>query len=385
MANRPRILLAIAFYNGRAFVPRVLDSAKHIHSERADVDVLVLDDCSPEPGFSELLAKACAERDIYYYRSPRNLGIVRNVNLGLLAAVKKDYDFVIISNSDVIYSKQVVDSLLETYASDPTIGSVTAWSNNVSIYSLPNADPDFNLANQDVVDWLAASLAGNWRGAAVDVPAGISFCILIPTRVVREVGLMDPVFGRGYCEETDWTLRSLAAGYRVALAPSAFVYHQGRGSTLAAGMVSGGHSTVPANEAVIDYRYPLFRSQVDAFVNGGILTRLRTSAVLGILRDAGQQYGYEVDVSWLPGKQSDGGVRVVCTPNDLKPVIRAFFKGFEEEIPNDFGRPGDSIRRFFSADPKAVSVRVRGTNSRSIADTFGVSAAPGCASYPERV
>ena len=126
----------------------------------------------------------------------------------------------------------------------------------MSIYSLPNHDPDRFLSDQGVVNWISATLAGEFGNATIDVPAGISFCICMPVPVITEVGLMDPVFGRGYCEETDWSLRSAAAGYRVTLSPSAFVYHQGHGSTLAAGMVAGGHSTVPENEAVIDLRYP---------------------------------------------------------------------------------------------------------------------------------
>ena len=150
---RPRVLLAITVYNGRAFVPRCLTSAKGLETPSADVDVLVLDDCSPEPGFSELIAEQCKRQGIYYYRTPRNLGIVRNVNMGLLAAVEKGYDYVIISNSDVIYSKQTVEMLLAASRSSPRIGSVTAWSNNVSIFSIPN------VGHYSIVEDL---IAGRW-------------------------------------------------------------------------------------------------------------------------------------------------------------------------------------------------------------------------------
>src|SRR6266699_578429 len=100
---RARALLAITVYNGRDFVPRCLQSTKSISTEVADLDVLVLDDASPEPGWSEELELLCSSLSVGYYRSPRNLGIPRNVNLGLLRARYADYDYVIVSNSDVIY------------------------------------------------------------------------------------------------------------------------------------------------------------------------------------------------------------------------------------------------------------------------------------------
>ncbi|HEX8699180.1 MAG TPA: glycosyltransferase family 2 protein [Myxococcaceae bacterium] len=378
---RPRVLLAITVYNGRAFVPRCLTSAKGLETPSADVDVLVLDDCSPEPGFSEMIAEQCKNQGIYYYRTPRNLGIVRNVNMGLLAAVEKGYDYVIISNSDVIYSKQTVEMLLAAARSSPRIGSVTAWSNNVSIFSLPNVDPDKHLASQGVVDWLSSSLDANFRGTAVDIPAGISFSILIPTPVIRDVGLMDPVFGRGYCEETDWTLRSLAKGYRITLAPAAFVYHQGRGSTLAAGMVSGGHSTVPANENVIDYRYPLFRNQVDAFVRSGILDQLRRDALAIILRQAARQYGYRIEYNAVVDSKEQDMLEVTCRVRADTGSVLVSYKGFELELTDTRGKPLEAAREFFQA-PAAD-----GSSPAGRSDTLPIPLVqpPGRPSYPVRV
>ena len=254
--------------------------------EETEIDILVLDDASPEPGFSEEVEAVCAELGISYYLSPRNLGIPRNVNLALLWALEDAYDYVLVANSDVIFCQRLSDLMVDVARTDPTIGSVTAWSNNVSVYSLPNADPDRFLNDQNIVDWFAQSLYGNFGSAAVDIPAGISFCILIPTEVVRRVGLMDPVYGRGYCEETDWSLRSKSLGYRVALAPSCFVYHRGQVSNIAAGLLPAGHSTVPENEDIIDLRYPFFRSQVSAFINSDILTSLHDEAAAKLMRDA---------------------------------------------------------------------------------------------------
>ena len=114
----PRVLLAITAYNGEAFIARTLDSALHIDQGDAQLDVLVLDDCSPAPGFSHRLAALCEQRGILYYRSPRNLGIPRNVSLGLLTAVQQGYDYVIISNSDVIYPRNFVTQLLAAVAHD---------------------------------------------------------------------------------------------------------------------------------------------------------------------------------------------------------------------------------------------------------------------------
>jgi GT2 family glycosyltransferase len=382
---KPRVLLAITAYNGESFIERTLDSAIRIDESEAEVDVLVLDDASPAPGFSGRLAALCADRGIGYYRSPRNLGIPRNVSLGLLAAVDRGYDYVIVSNSDVIYPANVVAQLIRA-SHHERVGSVTAWSNNVSLYSLPNEDPDALLADQGVVDFLSDTLAGHYGDAAMDIPAGISFCVLIPTDVVREVGVMDPVFGRGYCEETDWSLRSLAAGYRIALAPGTFVYHAGRGSNLDAGLVSGEHTSVPENERIIDLRYPTFRSQVRAFASAGILEEAQLYGIDAIVRRAGEKFGYSIDVGWRPPSAIvEDMVRCVVGSHGLDESVLLTYRGFTHLLDIDPFNLAEELKGFFGGkEPSAVNVFDRGKLATSLTAAFGDRAARH-GNYPARV
>lgn len=331
---KPKVLHVITVYNGREFVPRAVESAVRMDSSDANIDVLILDDASPEPGWSEDLANICRNLGAHYYLSPRNLGIPRNVSLGMLAAVKKNYDYVTINNSDVIFPANLISIMLEACKVDK-VGSVTAWSNNVSIYSLPNCDPDRHLASQETVDFISKSLAEKYGASVVDIPAGISFCIMMPTEVVKDVGLMDPVFGRGYCEETDWSLRSLKKGYRVCLCPGSFVYHQGRGSNVAAGLVSGAHSTVPENEAIIDMRFPMFRQQVLEFERAGTMTSYKDNAVDYLIDSAAKAFGYAIYPGWRPKPAAAEAVpvSVEVMPDGFTPNIRFTYAGFEQIWP----------------------------------------------------
>ena len=241
---------------------------------------------------------------------------------------------------------------------------------------LPNDEPDIHLADQGFVDWVADTLAEEFGTSAVDIPAGISFCILIPTAVLRTVGLMDPVFGRGYCEETDWTLRSKSLGYRVALAPSAFVYHRGQGSNLDAGLLASGHTSVPAHERIIDLRYPLFREQVHGFINSEILDLLWNSARRSIMTRAAAEMGYQVHLGLQnpQGVTSSGPlVTFERAHGALIPVAR--FRGFRMELPGS--APGGdlvgSITDFFGRSPDSVRLADHSPLSSEVAEELARS------------
>lgn len=300
LTDRPRVLVAMIVYNGRDFVPRALTSASRLPAEsKCQVDVLVLDDASPDEGWSDECAELCTDLGIQYYCTPRNVGIPRNMNLSLLRAESAGYDYVVVLNSDVIVPTNMVDQLVLAARSREKIATVMAWSNNVSIFSLPNSDHERYLTSTDYIDSISAELAAEFGTEAVHVPVGVGFCLCIPKEAIAEVGLMDPVFGRGYCEEVDWCRRAVERGWENVLAPSTFVYHIGSASTRLAGLLGPGEKTVHVHEDIIDQRHPDYRPEVEAWEATGAITDVINRGLLTLVRNAARTRGYVVDATWL--------------------------------------------------------------------------------------
>lgn len=355
-AAQPRILLAVTFYNGRDFARRTFESIAHLDRDGFDLDVLVLDDCSPEPGFSEYLGELAAEFGAVFYRSPRNQGIPRNVNLGLATAQRLGYDYVIISNSDVIYSHNSVRVLLDVVSASPGAASVTAWSTNVDPYSLPNGT-ELYVETPEVADLIGDALADEFADEALEIPAGISFAMIVPVAVLPTVGLMDPVFGRGYGEESDWSARASNAGFQHLLAQGAFVYHAGRGSTLAAGVISQNDIADWSNQHIVNHRSPMFRWSVDAFLRSGVLETAQIRAVRALVVAAAVRGGYAVIDPTLDWVDQDPSVVTVSIRSQAYEMCMAHWNGFTVEIDTDSLDVLAAIRAFFAgAEPVYTNI-----------------------------
>ena len=390
-----RVLVAVLVYNGQAFVPRALRSIARLSAAgRHQVDVVVLDDASPQPGWSDELAALCSELGIGHYRTPRNLGIPRNMNLGLLHAEAQGYDGCVLLNSDVMVPANLIDSLVAVADTSPGIASVTAWSNDVSIYSLANADAATHLTDQTYLDSVSEALAEEFGASGVDLPTGVGFCLYIPRRAIAEVGLLDPVFGRGYGEEVDWCCRATAAGWHHVLAPSAFVFHMGAATNTEAGVLQKGMRTVVTNEAIVDQRHPNYRDRLQRWTSAEPLSHTRARALRRLVADAARARGVVVDATWLnrpsPGGASgdpDQRVRVVVAPDGFAPTACATVSGWELPIPIGSDGVLAAVAGLLGVRPEQVRILDRGDRSGQLAaeaSTSGVSLRT-LMRYPERV
>ena len=405
------MLVALLVYNGRSFVPRTLESLAALRSAarqsgRNDVEIVVFDDASPEPGWSETLRELCVSHDFGYYCSPRNLGIPRNMSLALLYGQASNHDFVLLLNSDVVVASNLVDAMIaaaddpevagENASSHPAgrVASVTAWSNNASIFSLPNDDADRFLADQYVVDRVASSLASEFTDQPAELPVGMGFCISVAVDAVRAIGVMDPVFGRGYCEEVDWCCRASAASWRHVLATNTFVYHMGSATTRLAGLLAPGEQTVQVNEAIIDDRYPDYRRRVAAWEDAGGLLDVVSRGLRRLVTEAARVRGYRLDATWLPKNPNDaygGGledlVQMQVSPDGAAPLLQGYVDGFRTEIP--VGPEGilAAVGAVVGVAPAEVRISDHGSVASQLEDgatLAGVKVAR-VIRYPERV
>lgn len=383
-----RVLFTIAVYNGRSFIDRTLDSAARVDRDGLDIDVLIMDDASPAPGFGEYVADACARRGLSSYRSPRNQGLVRSLNVAMRWAQRGGYDYVILANSDVIYPANLVTGMVGAAQRTPDAGAVVAWSNNMSAFSLHNDEAERFLASQDRVDAVSGCLAAEFGDEVIETPCGVGFCWMIPVPVLDKVGIHDTIFDRGYCEETDWTLRARQAGYRIVLAPSVFAYHEGNVSMLDAGVLRPGEISVDANEAIIDLRYPDFRDEVQGFEDDGVLERARDRAVQALVREAIGRFGYEVEVGWLRHPQHRGDIpHALIHPDHMAAHIEVSYLGFGATVFfEDFDGP-QAIRTYFGAEPRRVFIRDVGEQATKVEEAFAASGAliERHVDYPQRV
>lgn len=224
----PVVDIVVPVYGNRDLVARCLTSVCNA-TNATRWRLIVLDDCSPDADTTAWLREwGRAHPQATVLCNTRNTGFVRTVNMGMSLAGRRD---VVLLNSDTEVAGDWLDRLRAAAYREQRVGSVTPFSNNATICSLPRFCEDNPLPEghstasvHDLVSRLGA-------GHAVEIPTAVGFCMYIRRACLDEVGLFDAdTFGLGYGEENDFCMRALARGWRHLHALDAFVFHQGGAS-----------------------------------------------------------------------------------------------------------------------------------------------------------
>jgi GT2 family glycosyltransferase/glycosyltransferase involved in cell wall biosynthesis len=218
----PRLSIIIPIYKGVEITRACIDSVLACRDIARDAIILV-NDCSPEADMTTMLAAYDNVPNVYILENEQNQGFVRSVNRALHFCQAGD---IILLNSDTRLFAGGIDELYNVAQSADDIGTVTALSNNATIFSYPH--PTLPSEALEDVSWeeLAAIALERNSGCTVDVPTGHGFCMLIKREVLDDIPLLDEQFGLGYGEENAFCLRAEDLGFRHVAATGVLVEHR---------------------------------------------------------------------------------------------------------------------------------------------------------------
>jgi len=238
---------------------------------RPDVRLVLIDDASPDPDIAAYFAELEPLRhpQLVLLRNEVNLGFTGTANRGMQLS-RSD---VVLLNSDTIVSRGWLDALLHCAATDATIGTITPFSNNAEICSIPRFCEDNPWPGGRDPDAYGAAIAAAAVPTYPDIPTGVGFCLFLRRAMLDSVGAFDPIFGAGYGEENDLCLRAARAGWRNVLADNAFVVHTGGRSFVGQKAELG-----PRNMALLLERHPHYLDMVHAYIAADPLRPLREAA-----------------------------------------------------------------------------------------------------------
>jgi glycosyltransferase involved in cell wall biosynthesis/GT2 family glycosyltransferase len=232
--------------------------------------IVVLDGPADEETTSALgeLRAADIEPVILAHESP--LGFVASANRGMASS---DRDVVLLNSDTQVTDRWLTKMRAAAYADEQT-ATVTPFSNNATICSLPQFLHENTLPAGWTLDALAARVEQVSRREYPVLPTGVGVCLYIKRHVLSVLGLFSDTFGAGYGEEVDFCLRATARGYRHVLDDATFIYHEGSRSFGASrrGRVRQAHR-------LIDARYPTYQQDVHAFIQRDPLRAARERVV----------------------------------------------------------------------------------------------------------
>jgi len=218
--SKPKVAALVLNYNGKDITLQTVESL--LAMSYPNCVVVVIDNGSKD-GSPEAVASAYPA--VEQVRVPVNEGPAAGMNAGLRWALEQDFDYVLALNNDIEVAPEMLDELVAVAESDPTIGCVgpkcfyywdreRLWSTGGRLRFGESVTKERGMGELD---------SGRFEHTEeVDYINGCA--MLVPRRVLEEVGLWDPIFFLSV-EDADWCMRMKRLGYSCYYAHKAVLWH----------------------------------------------------------------------------------------------------------------------------------------------------------------
>jgi GT2 family glycosyltransferase len=208
----PRVYIVVLNWNGWQDTVACVTSVRALTYD--DYRVVVVDNGSSD-GSVERVRTACPEVEIL--EAGENLGFSGGNNIGIRFALHQGAEYVWLLNNDTTVDPSALSAMVECAETDSLIGAVGSvifdWSEHERVQSWGGGRITFSTGRSIHLDQ-----RGN-----IDFLTGAS--LLLRSRALRDVGLLDDNYFM-YWEDADISMRIRKAGWSLAVADDAAVFHK---------------------------------------------------------------------------------------------------------------------------------------------------------------
>ncbi|MBB5336886.1 GT2 family glycosyltransferase [Pectinatus brassicae] len=257
--------IVIPIYNAFEYLKKCLETV--YNNTTVNYNLYLVNDCSTDHNIEKFLLELKQKeypvflQKLTIMNNEENKGFIESVN----SALKIAENNTVLLNTDTEVTPNWLQRLYLPILRDNKIASITPFSNSATICSYPHFCEDNELPDNWSVEKLD-KLFEEYGGTKVfDIPTGVGFCMLLNRKCITEIGVLDTVYGKGYCEENDWCMRAMQKGYHNVMVTNLFVYHK-HGVSFGEHHDKGKEQRIQENLAVLNERYPEYTRLVDTYI-----------------------------------------------------------------------------------------------------------------------
>jgi GT2 family glycosyltransferase len=204
-----------------------------IYQHTRHFELILVDNGSAADVAAHAAALQARHGNVVYLRNQRNEGFAYGVNQGLAAARG---EYLVVLNNDVVVTPGWLSRQLALLSVDSRLALVGPTTNATSGRQLVGTPTYAGLSE---LETFSAQWTLEHSGELAFVDRLVGLCMVMPRRLIDEVGGFDTIFGYGNCEDDDFCLRVKRAGYQIAIAYDVFIHHHGSSTFKALSLDAG--------------------------------------------------------------------------------------------------------------------------------------------------
>lgn len=201
----------------------------------------------------------------------RKIGLVSSLNRGLVISRS---DYVVLLGAEVTLPNMWLERLVMPMIKDPTVSSVTPFTNHGLIAGFPVPSRRNRLFDDEPVEKVD-EIFKEVRSLYTTIPYGVGFCMAMNREVIHKIGILDQQNYKALDgADIDWALRAARAGYRNVMAENLYV----KNDRFSAEMLEGERMLSRKQEKILMRQAPEYKKIIDTYGEEDPLSEIRAYA-----------------------------------------------------------------------------------------------------------